>query len=255
MSASTIERVVDATFDLNVVMCGSFRRERVALAATHRLLAARFRLLSPRSVDFVDPDADFVRLDDEVGESVASIEDRHLAAIRDADFVWLVAPHGYIGRSAAMEVGHARALGVPVFTDAAVDDVTLGEYLQVVDGPLDVPEVLQSSPGDGLAGLQRYYRRVSGRRGWSGESAQETLLLMTEEMGELARAVRKRVGLHRDAAYPDMSVGEELADVQLYLMHLANTLGVDIAAAVTAKEAVNSARFDAARANRATDVA
>jgi NTP pyrophosphatase (non-canonical NTP hydrolase) len=243
MSRSLLERVTETAFDLNVVLCGSFRRDPIALAEVHRLLAARFTLLSPASVSFVDPDAEFLRLDHEIDEGVAVIEDRHLAAIRDADFVWLLAPAGYVGRSAAMEIGHARALGVPVFTDTPIQDVLLAEYVTVVDSPLQVPLALTASPGSGLAGLQQYYRRVSDRRGWSGESPQDTLLLLTEELGELARAVRKRAGMRRDGAYPEANVGEELADVQLYLVHLANALEVDIASAVTAKEAVNAARF------------
>ena len=243
MTMEMLDRRAEVTFALNTVLCGSFRRDPAGLAHVHEVLSSSFQLLSPVAVDFVDPEAEFVRLKHEVGEAVSSIEDRHLAAISDADFVWLLAPGGYVGRSAAMEIGHARALGVPVFTDVALQDETLNGYVRVVTGPLAVPEALEASPGHGLAGLQRYYERVSARRGWDGESAQDTLLLITEELGELARAVRKRAGMRRDGSYPAGNVDEELADVQLYLVHLANTLGVDIAAAVTAKEAVNARRF------------
>ena len=215
-----------------------------------------FTLLSPIAVDFVEPGAEFVRLPHEVAETVSTIEERHLAAIVDADFVWLHAPEGYVGRSAAMEIGHARALGVPVFTDDELADEMLSSCVQRVGHPLDVPAALEAAPGRGLAGLQRYYGRISARRGWDTESAQDTLLLITEEMGELARAVRKNAGMRRDGAYQvSVSVQDELADVQLYLVHLANTLGVDIAAAVTAKEAANAERFAESRGRGGVEVA
>lgn len=255
MTTEMLDRRAEVAFELNVVLCGSFKRDPEGLARVHELVSSAFCLLSPATVDFIDPAAEFVRLEHEVGETVSSIEDRHLVAISDADFVWLVASGGYVGRSAAMEIGHARALGVPVFTDSPLQDETLNSYVRVVGGPLDVPEALEASPGRGLAGLQRYYDRISARRGWDSESAQDTLLLITEELGELARAVRKRSGMRRDGTYPAGNVEEELADVQLYLVHLANTLGVDIAAAVTAKEVVNAQRFAGSLTGAAADVA
>jgi len=231
---------------LSTVLCGSFHRDPVGLAETHDYLARTFTLLSPRAVGFLDDAADFVRLPDEIGETVGAIEDRHLGAVVNADFVWLHAPDGYVGTSAAMEIGHARALGIPVFTNTAPSDETLLGYVTVVGDPEEVAPALRAAPGHGLAGLQQYYRRISERRGWDGETAQNTLLLLTEELGELARAVRKTTGLRRDGAYPQSAVEHEIADVQLYLVHLANTLGIDIAAAVTEKESVNARRFDAA---------
>ena len=68
------------------------------------------------------------------------------------------------------------------------------------------------------------------------------MLLLTEEIGELARAIRKDAGLNRDKDYNNVSILDELADVQLYLVHLANNLNVNLADAVTQKETKNDAR-------------
>ena len=68
------------------------------------------------------------------------------------------------------------------------------------------------------------------------------MLLLTEEVGELARAIRKRVGLARSGGSAS-DPAAELADVQLYVLHLANVIGVDLADAVAAKEQVNHARY------------
>ena len=231
---------------LRVALCGSFRRDPDGLRSAYDALAARFEIVSPVSLDFVDPAAEFVRLAHERDEQVPDIERRHLSAMRSADFVWLHAPGGYVGRSASMELGFAKALGIPVFCDVPPDDEVLRDGINVVAGVAHV----QSSgleqvddPGEGLSRLQRYYKTVAERRGWASESARDTLLLLTEEMGELARAIRKSENLARHHRDKDVAVAEELADVQLYLVHLANTLELDLSRAVTAKERVNAERF------------
>ena len=65
-------------------------------------------------------------------------------------------------------------------------------------------------------------------RGYSKEDAKDTLVLMLEEMGELARSIRKRAGLIRYGSYLDTDEGLELADVFLYVIHLANVLKIDL---------------------------
>jgi len=226
-----------------VVLCGSYRRDQQGLHASFVALQQTFEVLSPVSLAFVEPNAAFVRLAHEIKESDSSIEQRHLDALAAADFVWLHCPKGYIGSSAAHELGHARSLGIPIFAAESPEEPMYQPWVTVVAAPAEVKlEQDQFAPGNGLRGLQAYYERAAKRRGWAGESAQDTLLLMTEELGELARAVRKSVGLARDGAWEGQDVGEELADMQLYLVHLANALGIDLAAMVTAKEAINARR-------------
>jgi NTP pyrophosphatase (non-canonical NTP hydrolase) len=228
---------------LRAVLSGSYRRDRAGLEQAFAYLADEFDLLSPHGLGFIDPTADFVRLPDEVGQSVEEIEARHLRAISDADFVWLHAAGGHVGTSAALEIGHAQAVGTPVYTDAILSDTLLCSIVHRVDSIYEIPDITAVAPGAGLASLQSYYRRIAARRGWDEESPRDTLLLLTEEIGELARAIRKFSGITRSQGYGDTQVGEELADVQLYLTHLANTLDIDLAAAVTEKEKENARRF------------
>ena len=61
------------------------------------------------------------------------IEDRHLDAIQHADFVWFFAPDGYVGPTGALEVGFARASGIPVYTDTALKDLTIKNFVEVVE--------------------------------------------------------------------------------------------------------------------------
>lgn len=58
---------------------------------------------------------------------------------------------------------------------------------------------------------------------------------MVEEVGELARALRKREKLTRHGSYPESTEAHELADVLLYVVHLANVLGLDLAEVVQRK--------------------
>lgn len=59
------------------------------------------------------------------------IENSHLDAIRNSDFVWIESSDGYIGNSACLEIGYANALGIPVFSKTHITDVTIGEYVEV----------------------------------------------------------------------------------------------------------------------------
>jgi NTP pyrophosphatase (non-canonical NTP hydrolase) len=233
---------------MSAVVCGSFRRGHAELREAHQSLErAGCRILSPVAVDFVDERDGFVFAAHERSSSPEQIEAEHLRAIGRAHFVWLHAPDGYVGTSASMELGYARALGIPVFGHTDPADVGLVGMVQPVASPDAAVrlarEVRLPAPSRGLTPLQSYYARVAERRGYAHESARDCLLLLTEEVGELARAIRKDAGLARDGGHGTIESAAELADVQLYVVHLANVLGVDLSVAVSEKESLNESRF------------
>ena len=226
-----------------VTLIGSFRRDGEGLKIIFDQLTTNFDLICPKSIEFVDKTAAFVKASHEVNVSTSVIEERVLDSIQKSDFVWLFAPDGYVGISAAFEIGVAHSLGIPIYSDKSLYDEMLDTMLtELVGSPLGVP-IKVHKPGKGISGLQKYYEKVSNRRGWSNESPRDTMLLLTEEIGELARAIRKSEGLKRDAGYNDVGLLDELADVQLYLVHLANGLGVSLDEAVNQKEAKNDECF------------
>ncbi len=93
-----------------------------------------------------------------------------------------------------------------------------------------------------LGDLQRYVADICQERGWNDPPAVK-FMLFAEEVGELAKAMRKAAGLYEEASRPrDLSVEEELADVLSYLLDLANSYHVDLEAAFRAKEALNQRR-------------
>jgi NTP pyrophosphatase (non-canonical NTP hydrolase) len=94
-----------------------------------------------------------------------------------------------------------------------------------------------------LGDLQRYVADVCQERGWTKDTPPEKFVLFIEEVGELAKATRKAVGLYDERAKQrDMPLEEEFADVLSYLLDLANCFQVDLEAAFRAKEQVNQAR-------------
>jgi NTP pyrophosphatase (non-canonical NTP hydrolase) len=227
---------------VSAVVCGSFKRDPEALRRDFsQLQDAGCRVLSPLDLDFVEEVDGFVYGREDRGWTSDEIERRHLRAMEKADLVWLHCPGGYVGSSAAMELGFARALGIRVFAAELPADVTLSELVWVCESPAAAAAAVQrdlgEAPSESLRVLQSYYARAARERGWSKESAAQTLDLLKGEIEELDAA------LGQDA---EAAAALELADVQLYVVHLANVLGIELGEAVQAKEKINATRFQSA---------
>lgn len=99
-------------------------------------------------------------------------------------------------------------------------------------------------PSD-LVDIQKYINDVLELRGFNSQSAQDKMLLLTEEIGELAKAVRKS-STSMPIDYEKMqnydTVESEVADVFIVLLSLCNVLKIDIYEAFIAKEKENTER-------------
>lgn len=94
-----------------------------------------------------------------------------------------------------------------------------------------------------LIDLQKYMDEVCKERGWVKDNYAEKFLLFTEEVGELAKAMRKTAGLYKEKANPkNFELEEEFADVLSYLLDLANYFQIDLEKAFREKEKVNEGR-------------
>jgi len=171
------------------VLCGSYQRGIPSLVrAYEKLSAAGMRVLSPSGLDFVDA---FVQDEDEVGVPPEAVEWLPLNCIRAASLVWLHAPDGYVGLSGALEIGFANAAGVPVYSEESPSDIALRSLVTI--SPLDqvIFETLtgrqKNNAGASLLPLQDYYSAIASERAYEHRSAHEVMLLVTEEIGELAR--------------------------------------------------------------------
>ncbi len=208
-------------------------------------------VLSPKISTIINPGEEFAILETDDTDDPKVLEQRHLDAIAAADALYLYDPDGYVGASSAMELGWAMALGKPVFCKEPVADGTLAFFCGTVATPEQVKAMLIArSPLEtinvrsSVPALQEYIHTMVVRRGFDKETPRDVLLLMVEEVGELAKAVRKHVGLKSDEErkerYPALE--SELADVFIYLLDLANLLEVSLVRALRDKEQENEKR-------------
>jgi hypothetical protein len=91
------------------------------------------RVLSPAYPKVVDHLGEFLFVASDRVRSIRLVQDRHLTSIAESDFLWLVSPDGYVGQSAAMEVGFAVARGIPVLSTTLPTDLTLRRYVTKVE--------------------------------------------------------------------------------------------------------------------------
>lgn len=237
---------------LSIVVSGSFRRSFEGISETVRTFESLgVEVLSPKASKVINPGEEFAVLETDDTSDPQTLEQRHLDAITAADALYLYDPEGYIGDSLKMELGWAVALGKPVFCKELVADSTLKFFCGSVATPEQVGDALNSrSPLESInerssvTVLQRYIHEMVVRRGFDKETPRDILLLMVEEVGELAKALRKYIGLKSDQERRDRypALEGELADVFIYLLDLSNLLQVSLFHALHAKEQENEKR-------------
>jgi NTP pyrophosphatase (non-canonical NTP hydrolase) len=92
--------------------------------------------------------------------------------------------------------------------------------------------------------LQLYMYQVCQERGWTRDNYAEKFMLFTEEVGELAKAIRGATELYEEKAKPNaFNLEEEFADVLSYLLDLANYFHIDLEHAFREKEQINLNRI------------
>lgn len=95
-----------------------------------------------------------------------------------------------------------------------------------------------------LSQLQRHLDETCRANGWDQRSITECFLLFSEEIGELAKAIRQETGIKGEARPADAkdNLRHEFADVLNYLMELANRFDVDLTEAYFEKNQINQTR-------------
>jgi NTP pyrophosphatase (non-canonical NTP hydrolase) len=90
-----------------------------------------------------------------------------------------------------------------------------------------------------LGDLQGFTRRLIAAKQWTTDP-EEIFILLTEEVGEVAKEVRR--SWKRGRAEVKDALGAELADVLMYVFDLANAFDIDLEQALRAKMAHNATR-------------
>lgn len=94
-----------------------------------------------------------------------------------------------------------------------------------------------------LKQMQGEIAELSAERGWDKQTITEEFLLFVEEVGELAKEIRKLEKMHLDIRKTHSSDLEgECADVLNYILGLANKLGVDLEEAYVRKREITRQR-------------
>ena len=94
---------------MKATVSGSFHQAMSAIeSAVVELGELDVQVLSPADPRVVDAVGAFYFVGSDLVRSVKLVQDRHLAAIDTSDLLWLCAPNGYLGLSAAMEIGSAQ---------------------------------------------------------------------------------------------------------------------------------------------------
>ena len=104
-------------------------------------------------------------------------------------------------------------------------------------------ELLSLKENPTLRDYQDYIAKMIVERGFDKETVPELFLLLMEECGELAKAVRKsETNIKFDKTSKDYRVDLEAADVFMYILDICNHLGVDLEKAFREKETLNAQR-------------
>lgn len=90
--------------------------------------------------------------------------------------------------------------------------------------------------------IQLYVKKTLTQRGFDNETIEQKLMLLVEEVGELAKAIRKSSGVKIDKSKKQYNIESEIADCLIYLFDISNKLNINIEKAFWHKEEENKKR-------------
>lgn len=207
-------------------------------------------VLSPKLSRPISNKSGFIILESDEG-SPREIELKHLKAISRSDFLYIVNPDGYIGKSVALEIGYALSKNIPIYSLEKPNDYVLSFFVKPEKSVRTIKRSLATMQSEifptktlTLAELQDYVQHMVKERGFEKETITDVLILFIEEVGELSKAVRSLTGLRVNRKHIESykNLGEELADCLIYILDIANLAGINLENALREKEKINSMR-------------
>jgi hypothetical protein len=129
---------------LKVTISGSYRKHFERLVeAKQAFEALGVRVLRPHAERIDVAEADLVRLEGDPDDA-RQIQRAQLEAVGRSDLLYVVNPGGYIGTSAAMEIGHANRGGTPVITAEEPFEAAIGAVISAVGTPAQAVALISS---------------------------------------------------------------------------------------------------------------
>ena len=96
-----------------------------------------------------------------------------------------------------------------------------------------------------ISEIQEYIKKIDEIRGFSDQSIEQAMLMLTEEIGELAKSVRKdktTMTIDNNKIKNYDSIESEVADVVIILCAICNKLIIDLFSSLKDKEKENIER-------------
>lgn len=97
-------------------------------------------------------------------------------------------------------------------------------------------------PDPTLRDLQQYVTEMLRYRDLAAGTVQDEFILLIEEVGEFAKALRKHSGHTMDIDAAETNLRHEAADILLLLLATCNKLGINLEEALREKEEHNKKR-------------
>lgn len=122
---------------MKIVIIGSYGKHfSQILELRDHLINQETEVLVPTGSKVINPGSDFLMLEtDPEDADPKSIQDSVFEKIKEADYIVLANVDGYIGRTAAFEMGYAIALGLPIYTLEPVTDPNIAGYCSLLERP------------------------------------------------------------------------------------------------------------------------
>ena len=116
------------------VISGSFRKYYQEIKGViDQFENLGINVLSPKKSMIINPDDEFALLESDETDDIFNIENKHLSAIKKADFLYIVNPNGYIGLTVAFEMGWAYANNCSIYCMHKPNDILLKEFCKKCD--------------------------------------------------------------------------------------------------------------------------
>ncbi|MDI5938338.1 MULTISPECIES: hypothetical protein [unclassified Micromonospora] len=132
---------------ISVSLIGSFRRHYADVVRAAEIFeSAGVRVLSPPICRIVNPDSEYVRFESDPPQSTDhSIQAETTRKIHASDFVYVVAPQGYVGRATCLELGSILDRGIPIYYSETPQDVPIDIAPDAILSPAEVMSRLKRS--------------------------------------------------------------------------------------------------------------
>jgi hypothetical protein len=134
---------------VSVSILGSFRKHYNQIVSAAREFEANgVTVNSPALSRIVNPGEPYARLaSDPPSSSDHIIQEATFSRIFASDFVYIVTPGGYIGRTTSWELGRIQERGIPIFFSEPVKDLPLVIPPDTVLRPSDLAQRLLTRRG------------------------------------------------------------------------------------------------------------